>query len=142
MPDTQKPPGVRTADGPDTGGYDEVDWTVCHPNRTQSCTRNFYLKNGVPIRAEQIYLNEQPGATPSGCEHADVSQHWNPSGCMKGLTLHRRTCEPSRIKYVGEPTAVKVKVEVEVEGEVAVHAPPAAGRVTPSRHRPARRRTA
>jgi len=79
--------------------YDEVDWTVCHPNCTQSCAQNFYLKNGVPIRAEQIYLNEQPGATPSGYEHADVSQHWNPRGCMKGLTLHRRTYEPSRIKY-------------------------------------------
>ncbi|WP_436910154.1 molybdopterin-containing oxidoreductase family protein [Halosimplex marinum] len=79
--------------------YDAVDWTVCHPNCTQSCALNFYMKNGVPIRAEQVYHNEEPSVGPSGYEDAGVSQHWNPRGCMKGLTLHRRTFEPSRIKY-------------------------------------------
>ncbi|WP_458208140.1 molybdopterin-dependent oxidoreductase [Haladaptatus sp. NG-SE-30] len=79
--------------------YDEVDWSVCHPNCTQSCSLNFYMKNGVPIRAEQIYHNEKPSVGPSGYEDANVSQNWNPRGCMKGLTLHRRTFEPSRIKY-------------------------------------------
>ncbi|NHN42779.1 molybdopterin-dependent oxidoreductase [Halorubellus sp. JP-L1] len=83
----------------DIYSYDEVDWTVCHPNCTQSCALNFYMKNGVPIRAEQVYHNEEPSVGPSGYEDADVSQHWNPRGCMKGLTLHRRTYEPSRIKY-------------------------------------------
>ncbi|WP_226021241.1 molybdopterin-containing oxidoreductase family protein [Halomicrobium salinisoli] len=82
--------------------YDAVDWTVCHPNCTQSCALNFYMKNGVPIRAEQVYHEEEgsPGpGSPGGYEQADVSQHWNPRGCMKGLSLHRRTFEPSRIKY-------------------------------------------
>ncbi|WP_435365179.1 molybdopterin-containing oxidoreductase family protein [Haloarchaeobius sp. DYHT-AS-18] len=79
--------------------YDDVDWTVCHPNCTQSCALNFYMKNGVPIRAEQVYHNEAPSVGPSGYEDAGVSQQWNPRGCMKGLTLHRRTFEPSRIKY-------------------------------------------
>jgi len=86
----------------DIYAYDEVDWTVCHPNCTQSCALNFYMKNGVPIRSEQIYHEEEgsPGpGSPGGYEQADVSQHWNPRGCMKGLTLHRRTFEPSRIKY-------------------------------------------
>ena len=70
--------------------YDKVDWTVCHPNCTQSCALNFYMKNGVPIRAEQVYHQEEaspgPGG-PGGYENADVSQHWNPRGCMKGLTV-------------------------------------------------------
>ncbi|MFB6194791.1 MAG: molybdopterin-dependent oxidoreductase, partial [Haloplanus sp.] len=83
----------------DIYAYDEVDWTVCHPNCTQSCALNFYLKNGIPIRAEQVYHNEEPSVGPSGYEDAGVSQNWNPRGCMKGLTLHRRTFEPSRIKY-------------------------------------------
>ncbi|WP_435181150.1 molybdopterin-containing oxidoreductase family protein [Halorussus sp. AFM4] len=83
----------------DIYAYDDVDWTVCHPNCTQSCALNFYMKNGVPIRAEQVYHNEEPSVGPSGYEDADVSQNWNPRGCMKGLTLHRRTFEPSRIKY-------------------------------------------
>ncbi|MFC4450917.1 molybdopterin-containing oxidoreductase family protein [Halorussus aquaticus] len=83
----------------DIYAYDEVDWTVCHPNCTQSCALNFYMKNGVPIRAEQVYHNEEPSVGPSGYEDAGVSQNWNPRGCMKGLTLHRRTFEPSRIKY-------------------------------------------
>ncbi|WP_336358924.1 molybdopterin-dependent oxidoreductase [Haloarcula sp. CGMCC 1.6347] len=83
----------------DIYAYDEVDWTVCHPNCTQSCALNFYMKNGVPIRAEQVYHNEEPSVGPSGYEDAGVSQHWNPRGCMKGLSLHRRTFEPSRIKY-------------------------------------------
>jgi len=86
----------------DIYAYDSVDWTVCHPNCTQSCALNFYMKNGVPIRAEQIYHEEEgsPGpGSPGGYEQANVSRHWNPRGCMKGLTLHRRTFEPSRIKY-------------------------------------------
>ncbi|QZP39658.1 molybdopterin-containing oxidoreductase family protein [Halobaculum magnesiiphilum] len=86
----------------DIYAYDRVDWTVCHPNCTQSCALNFYMKNGVPIRAEQIYHEEEgsPGpGSPGGYEEAGVSRHWNPRGCMKGLTLHRRTFEPSRIKY-------------------------------------------
>lgn len=86
----------------DIYAYDAVDWTVCHPNCTQSCALNFYMRNGVPIRAEQIYHEEEgsPGpGSPGGYEEADVSRHWNPRGCMKGLTLHRRTFEPSRIKY-------------------------------------------
>ncbi|MDQ2074545.1 twin-arginine translocation signal domain-containing protein [Haloarcula sp. H-GB4] len=28
----------------DIYAYDEVDWTVCHPNCTQSCALNFYMK--------------------------------------------------------------------------------------------------
>lgn len=83
----------------DIYAYDEVDWTVCHPNCTQSCALNFYMKDGVPIRAEQVYHNEEPSVGPSGYEDAGVSQHWNPRGCMKGLTVHRRTFEPTRIKY-------------------------------------------
>ncbi|WP_135853602.1 molybdopterin-dependent oxidoreductase [Halorussus salinus] len=83
----------------DIYAYDGVDWTVCHPNCTQSCALNFYMKNGIPIRAEQVYHNEEPSVGPSGYEDANVSQNWNPRGCMKGLTLHRRTFEPSRIKY-------------------------------------------
>jgi nitrate reductase alpha subunit len=83
----------------DIYAYDEVDWTVCHPNCTQSCALNFYMKNGVPIRSEQVYHNEEPSVGPSGYQDAGVSQHWNPRGCMKGLTLHRRTYEPSRVKY-------------------------------------------
>ncbi|MFT4957147.1 MAG: nitrate reductase alpha subunit [Halobacteriales archaeon] len=83
----------------DLYSYDEVDWTVCHPNCTQSCALNFYLKNGIPIRAEQVYHNEEASVGPSGYEDAGVSANWNPRGCMKGLTVHRRTFEPSRIKY-------------------------------------------
>ena len=42
----------------DIYAYDEVDWTVCHPNWTQSCALNFYMKNGVPIRADWIAERE------------------------------------------------------------------------------------
>jgi nitrate reductase alpha subunit len=62
----------------DTYAYDSVDWTVCHPNCTQSCAPNFYMKNRVPIRAEQIYHEEEgsPGpGSPGGYGQADVSRH-------------------------------------------------------------------
>lgn len=48
---------------------------------------------------EQVYHNEEPSVAPSDYEDAGVSQQWHPRDCMKGLTLHRRTFEPSRIKY-------------------------------------------
>lgn len=60
----------------DSYAYDRGDWTVCHPNPTQSCALTVYVQNGVPIRAEQRYHEEEgsPGgssnwtrtATPSG----------------------------------------------------------------------------
>jgi hypothetical protein len=52
-------------------------------------TEVHYMKNGVPIRAEQTYHEEEgssdPGG-PGGYENAGVTRHWNPRGCMKGLT--------------------------------------------------------
>jgi nitrate reductase alpha subunit len=68
---------------------------VCSPNDTHACRMRAFVRNGVVMRIEQNYDVEQ---------YADLygnraTAHWNPRGCLKGYTLHRRVYGPYRVKY-------------------------------------------
>src|SRR3990172_8712282 len=79
----------------DQYGYDRTFTFVCSPNDTHACRLRAYVRNGVVMRIEQnydvqryphLYRNKAP-------------PHWNPRGCLKGYTLHRRVYGPYRVKY-------------------------------------------
>ena len=59
--------------------------TVNLPNCTGSCAWNVFVRDGVVHRAEQP--NDYP------------DPEYNPRGCMKGQTYHKRVYGPNRIKY-------------------------------------------
>src|SRR3972149_10168601 len=75
--------------------YDRTFTFVCSPNDTHSCRLRAYVRNEVVTRIEQAY---------------DVSSYedlygnkatpiWNPRGCLKGYTVHRRVYGPYRVKF-------------------------------------------
>lgn len=75
--------------------YDRSFTFVCSPNDTHHCRLRAFVRNGVIVRIEQnydvhryrdLYGNQ---ATPA----------WNPRGCLKGYTFHRRVYGPYRLKY-------------------------------------------
>src|SRR3990170_900276 len=75
--------------------YDSSFTFVCSPNDTHHCRLRAFVRNGVIMRIEQnydvhryadLYGNK---ATPA----------WNPRGCLKGYTFHRRVYGPYRLKY-------------------------------------------
>ncbi|MFQ5990681.1 MAG: molybdopterin-dependent oxidoreductase, partial [Candidatus Methylomirabilales bacterium] len=75
--------------------YDRTFTFVCSPNDTHACRLRAYVRNGVVMRIEQNYDVEK---------YADLygntaTAHWNPRGCLKGYTLHRRVYGPYRVKY-------------------------------------------
>lgn len=59
--------------------------TINMPNCTGSCAWNVIVKDGVVKRVEQPL------------DYPD--DEYNPRGCMKGSTYHRRVYSPNRIKY-------------------------------------------
>ncbi len=75
--------------------YDYSFTYVCSPNDTHACRLRAFVRNGIVTRIEQNYdigryrdlLGNQATA------------HWNPRGCEKGLTMHRRVYGPYRLKY-------------------------------------------
>lgn len=75
--------------------YDSSFAFVCSPNDTHACRLRAFVRNGVVVRIEQNYdvarYSDLMGnkATPS----------WNPRGCPKGYTFHRRVYGPHRLKY-------------------------------------------
>jgi len=79
----------------DQYGYDRTFTFVCSPNDTHACRLRAYVRNGVVMRIEQNY---------DVSRYADLygnkaTPHWNPRGCLKGYTLHRRVYGPYRVKY-------------------------------------------
>ncbi|MFQ5693307.1 MAG: molybdopterin-dependent oxidoreductase, partial [Nitrospinota bacterium] len=75
--------------------YDDTFAYVCSPNDTHACRMRAYVRNGVVMRIEQNYDVDR---------YADLdgnraTVNWNPRGCLKGYTLHRRVYGPYRLKY-------------------------------------------
>ena len=68
---------------------------VCSPNDTHHCRMRAFVRNGVVMRIEQNY-DVQRYADLYGNK---ATPHWNPRGCLKGYTLHRRVYGPYRLKY-------------------------------------------
>ena len=79
----------------DEYAYDDSFTFICAPNDTHMCRLRAFRRNGVVIRIEQNYDGDRYG-DPQG-NHSTVA--WNPRGCPKGYTLHRRVYGPYRAKY-------------------------------------------
>ena len=75
--------------------YDGSFTFVCSPNDTHACRLRAFVRNGVAVRIEQNYDVDRYSdlfgnkATPS----------WNPRGCLKGFTFHKRVYGPYRLRY-------------------------------------------
>ena len=79
----------------DQYAYDESFTFICAPNDTHNCRLRAFTRNGVIQRIEQNY---------DVGNYADLlgnksSVKWNPRGCAKGLTFHRRVYGPYRLKF-------------------------------------------
>jgi len=79
----------------DQYAYDDTFTFVCAPNDTHMCRLRAFVRNGVVVRTEQNY---------DGGDYGDLQGNastvaWNPRGCLKGYTLHRRVYGPHRAKY-------------------------------------------
>src|SRR3972149_3925660 len=75
--------------------YDSSFTFVCSPNDTHHCRLRAFVRNGVIMRIEENYDVHR---------YADLSGNkatpaWNPRGCLKGYTSHRRVYGPYRLKY-------------------------------------------
>ena len=79
----------------DQYGYDGSFTWVCSPNDTHECRMRAFVKNGVVLRSEQNY--DSGNITDIYGNQATVA--WNPRGCSKGFTMHRRVYGPYRLKY-------------------------------------------
>ena len=79
----------------DQYAYDDSFTFICSPNDTHACRLRAMTRNGVIQRIEQNY---------DVGRYADLqgntsSVKWNPRGCKKGQTFHRRVYGPYRLKY-------------------------------------------
>ena len=74
--------------------YDRSFAWVCAPNDTHMCRMRAFLRNGVIVRTEQNYDVHRYGDLYGNRSTA----HWNPRGCPKGYTFHRRIYGPYRAK--------------------------------------------
>jgi nitrate reductase alpha subunit len=79
----------------DQYAYDDSFTLVCAPNDTHMCRLRAFTRNGIVTRLEQNY-NSGDYRDPQG-NSSTVA--WNPRGCAKGFTLHRRIYGPYRAKY-------------------------------------------
>lgn len=78
----------------DQYAYDDSFTFICAPNDTHMCRLRAFVRNGVVLRIEQNYDGGACG-DPQG---NSSSVAWNPRGCLKGYTLHRRVYGPYRLK--------------------------------------------
>ena len=78
----------------DQYAYDGSFTFICAPNDTHMCRLRAFVRNGVVLRIEQNYDGGACG-DPQG-NRSTVA--WNPRGCLKGYTLHRRVYGPYRLK--------------------------------------------
>ncbi len=74
--------------------YDDSFTFICAPNDTHMCRLRAFVRNGVVIRIEQNY----DGANYKDLSGNSSSVAWNPRGCLKGYTLHRRVYGPYRLR--------------------------------------------
>lgn len=79
----------------DQYSYDGSFTVVCAPNDTHMCRLRAFTRNGVVMRLEQNY----DGGRYSDPQGNHSSVHWNPRGCLKGFTLHRRLYGPYRLRH-------------------------------------------
>ncbi|MEZ4552277.1 MAG: molybdopterin-dependent oxidoreductase [Dehalococcoidia bacterium] len=79
----------------DQYAYDDSFTFICAPNDTHMCRLRAFTRNGVVQRAEVNYDAGDIGDLDGN--RASVA--WNPRGCHKGYTLHRRVYGPYRAKY-------------------------------------------
>ncbi len=90
-------------------GYPDRDWEsvyrdqyrvdrsftwICAPNDTHMCRLRAFVRNGVIVRTEQNYDVDKYGDLYGNRS----TVHWNPRGCPKGYTFHRRIYGPYRLK--------------------------------------------
>ncbi len=79
----------------DQYAYDDSFTFICSPNDTHACRLRAFTRSGVIQRIEQNYdvgnYADQLGNT--------ASVKWNPRGCKKGHTFHRRVYGPYRLKF-------------------------------------------
>jgi nitrate reductase / nitrite oxidoreductase, alpha subunit len=78
----------------DQYAYDTSFTVVCAPNDTHMCRLRAFARNGVVTRLEQNY----DGANYRDPQGNSSTAHWNPRGCLKGFTLHRRVYGPYRLR--------------------------------------------
>jgi nitrate reductase alpha subunit len=75
--------------------YDSNFTFVCSPNDTHACRLRAFVRNGVVVRTEQNYDHHTYGDLQGN----KATPHWNPRGCLKGFTIHRRVYGPYRLKH-------------------------------------------
>jgi len=75
--------------------YDSSFTWICSPNDTHECRLRAFVENGVVLGSEQNY--DSGNLTDLYGNQATAS--WNPRGCGKGYTMHRRVYGPYRLKY-------------------------------------------
>jgi nitrate reductase alpha subunit len=75
--------------------YDGSFTFVCSPNDTHACRLRAFVRNGVAVRIEQNYDVERY----SDLYGNKATSAWNPRGCLKGYTFHKRVYGPYRLKY-------------------------------------------
>jgi nitrate reductase alpha subunit len=79
----------------DQYAYDDSFTFVCSPNDTHACRLRASTRNGIVTRIEQNYdsgrLTDLLGN--------QATEHWNPRGCSKGLSMHRRVYGPHRLQH-------------------------------------------
>lgn len=75
--------------------YDGSFTFVCSPNDTHACRLRAFTRNGIVTRLEQNYDVQRYGDLMGN----KATAHWNPRGCLKGYTMHRRVYGPYRLKY-------------------------------------------
>ncbi len=78
----------------DQYAYDSSFTVICAPNDTHMCRLRAFSRNGIVTRLEQNY----DGANYADPQGNTSTAHWNPRGCLKGFTLHRRVYGPYRLR--------------------------------------------
>ena len=79
----------------DQYAYDSSFTVICAPNDTHMCRLRAFTRNGVVVRLEQNY----DGGNYRDPQGNSSSVQWNPRGCLKGYTLHRRIYGPYRLRH-------------------------------------------
>ncbi|MFI5456382.1 MAG: molybdopterin-dependent oxidoreductase [Isosphaerales bacterium] len=74
--------------------YDSTFTWVCAPNDTHMCRLRAFVRNGVILRSEQNYDHDRCGDLYGN----KATKAWNPRGCPKGFTMHRRVYGPYRLR--------------------------------------------
>ena len=74
--------------------YDSSFTYVCSPNDTHACRLRAFVRNGIILRSETNY----DVGSYSDLYGNTATAHWNPRGCKKGQTFHRRVFGPHRLK--------------------------------------------